>query len=115
MAMRLISLPLLDGRDQDAEGFVTDTVSYVRNVRANTRSATAEEETMAAADGYTVSKIYMIVGRNYRGQPYLIDQATGDYYDIRHTSESGRMINLYVEARQNGKIRDAARDGQPDI
>ena len=111
MAMRLISLPDLERREQDEDGFVTDSVNYVQNIRANTRSATAEEETIAAADGFTISKIYMIVGRNYRGQSYLVDQATGDYYDIRRTSESGRMINLFTEARKNGKIRDAARDG----
>ena len=111
MGMRLISLPVGKGSVQDPDGFVTDSVDYVRNIRATSRSATAEEETVAAADGYTISRVYSTAGCNYGGQSFLIDQNEDRTYDIRRTADSGRMVCLYAEARKNGKVHDAARNG----
>ena len=90
---------------------MVDRLDYLQNVRAETRPATAEEETLAAAAGYTISRVYKTAAVNYSGQPYLVDRSDDEYYDIKRAGESGRFIYLYTERRENGKVYDAARDG----
>lgn len=110
MAITLISLPVDAITSQDGDGFAVERMDYLRNVRAEPRPATAEEETLAAAAGYTISRIYKTAAVNYSGQPYLVDRSDDQYYDIRQVSENGRFVYLYTERRKNGKVYDAARD-----
>lgn len=109
MGMRLISLPIESTQTQDADGFVSETPDYQEHIRATTRPATAEDVTAASAGGYTITRVYQTSAPNYLGQSYLIDENEGQIYDIKRVTENGRWVNLYGEARKNGKIRDAAR------
>lgn len=111
MGMRLISLPIESTRTQDADGFASETPDYLEHIRATTRPATAEDVTAASAGGYTITRVYQTSAPNYSGQSYLIDEHEGQIYDIKRVTENGRWINLYGEARKNGKIRDASRNG----
>lgn len=100
-----ISLPVMNSREQDAAGFITDNKQYLENIPANMRDATRQDEIHANQMGYTADVVVEIDAAAYDGAGYFIDEATGDEYDIVRTFQADRSnrIQLTGKRRQHGK------------
>lgn len=97
-----ISLPLrkLDG-SQDEEGFSNPAHEYLGGVPANFTDVTRNDEILAYQKGYTADQNVEIMACNYMGQPWMVDEETGDVYDIRRTyhRDKANVIVLTCERR----------------
>lgn len=103
---RSISLPIKRTVQEDSEGFEKEEWEYMTGIRANFKDATRQDKILAQQVGYNASMVVEIAACAYNNAPYLIDESTGDIYDIRQTfqSEKSRMILLTVEKRKNGRF-----------
>lgn len=97
-----ISLPLrkLDG-SQDEEGFSNPAHEYLGGVPASFTDVTRNDEILAYQKGYTADQNVEIMACNYMGQPWMVDEETGDVYDIRRTyhRDKANVIVLTCERR----------------
>lgn len=101
-----ISFPNGDDITQDEDGFVTHNKTFVKNIPAQRKDTTRNDELVAHQMGYSVSAIFEIDSACYSHQGYLIDEADGTTYDIKrtHKKEKSNKIELTCEVRENGKL-----------
>lgn len=97
-----IKLPARVEITMDEDGFQTESVSFVEHIPANFMDVTRNDEILANQKGYTASQIIEIMECNYNGEKYLVDEATGEVYDVRRTfgKDKSMMIQLIGERRQ---------------
>ncbi len=103
---RSISLPIKRTVDEDSEGFEKEEWEYMTGIRASFKDATRQDKILAQQVGYNASMIVEIVACVYNNAPFLIDESTGEIFDIKQTfrPEKSRMILLTVEKRENGRF-----------
>lgn len=101
-----ISLPIEKKESQDAEGFPSKTYGYITEIPASFTDVTRNDEILASKKGYTVDQNIEIAKCNYSHQTWLIDEATGDIYDIRRTysKDKSMILILSCERRQRNVI-----------
>ena len=103
---RSISLPIKRTVDEDSEGFVIVDWVFMTGIRASFKDATRQDLILAQQGGYNASMVVEIAACAYNNAPFLIDESTGETYDIKQTFrlEKSRMILLTVEKRKNGRF-----------
>lgn len=91
---------------QDSAGFETETPSWSESIPASRADAGRQDQTLADQEGYTASAVYTIESAAYdSGTSVLIDDASGEIYDIRRTyqPQKSHYIQLTCEVRESGK------------
>lgn len=104
---RSISLPVQRLEDNpDDDGFSNPSFEFMGGVPANFTDVTRNDEILAYQRGYTADQNIEIVACNYGGQSWLVDERTGDVYDIRRTyhRDKANVIVLTCERRERGVI-----------
>ncbi len=101
-----ISLPKSKEKNQDADGFETEEVTYIRNIQANIKDATRSDETLASQRGYNAEVVAEIMKGCYNGASFFIDESTGIMYDIQRTygADKSNVIQLIGQRREHGKL-----------
>ena len=91
---------------QDAAGFVSEDSDKITGIPANRLDTTRSDEMLANESGYTADIVMEIEAAAYNGQSSFMDEATGDWYDIRRTFRRNKSnrIQLTGELREHGKI-----------
>ena len=51
--------------------------------RQNFRDSTRDDEVLAKQNGYTADQVVEIMACNYSGESFLVDESTGEIYDIK--------------------------------
>lgn len=86
-------------------GFPVETVTAsISGIPAIFRDTTRQDEIAASQLGYTVTQNIEMMACNYNGASYLVDDATGDIYDVRrpyHPEKSNHII-LTCSRRERG-------------
>ncbi len=107
MWTKSISLPIrkING-GQDDEGFSKATYEFMGGIPANFTDVTRNDETLASQKGYTAEQNVEVIACNYNGQSWLVDDETGDVYDIKRTyrKDKGKVLVLTCESRNRGKL-----------
>lgn len=104
---RSISLPVQRLEDNpDDDGFSNSSFDYMDGIPANFTDVTRNDEILANQKGYTADQNVEIMACNYSGQSWLVDEPTGDIYDIRRTyhRDKANVIVLTCERRERGVI-----------
>lgn len=101
-----VSIPLSKKTTTNENGFDTEQWQFLGGVPANFTDVTRDDQILANQKGYTVDQNIEIMSCNYNGAAFLIDEATGDTYDIRRTfrKDKSLLVQLSCERRQDGKI-----------
>ena len=91
---------------QDSAGFVSEEDDKITGIPANSLDTTRNDEILANESGYTADVVMEIESAAYHGQSSFMDEATGDWYDIRRTFRKNKSnrIQLTGELREHGKI-----------
>jgi len=91
---------------QDSAGFVSDDTDTITGIPANRLDTTRNDEMLANELGYTADVVMEVEAAVYNGQSSFMDEATGDWYDIRRTFRRNKSnrIQLTGELREHGKI-----------
>lgn len=100
-----ISLPLKKQVIEDADGFPTETTyEYMGGIPANFTDTTRDDELLANQLGYSADRNVEIMACNYSGQSFLVDEATGEKYDVKRTFQKNKAgtVNLTVQRREKG-------------
>lgn len=101
-----IKLPTGGTENRNSNGFPTETVyTFLKGIPASFTDATRNDEILASQNGYTADQIVEIMACNYSGQSFLIDEATGQEYDIKRTYRKDKKmtIQLTCQRRERGK------------
>jgi len=101
-----IRMPETDERTQDSSGFVTHSVQYAENIPASRLDTTRSDELQAYQMGKRADVIFEVDAAVYTGAGYLIDEATGEQFDIIRTfqKERSNRIRLTGQRREHGGI-----------
>lgn len=101
-----IKLPLLKTSDKDSDGFkINENIDWLDEIPASFLDVTRNDELLASQKGYTADLNIEIMFCNYQGQAFLVDEESGEYYDVRrtHKTDKSRKIVLTCEKRERGK------------
>lgn len=102
-----ISLPVKKNDPQINENGVMTAASYefLEGIPADFRDCTREDEVLAKQNGYTADLTVEIMSCNYSGQSFLVDETTGDIYDIKRRFQKNKSmrIQLTCQKRERGK------------
>lgn len=101
-----ISLPVKKMGGTNKNGFPVDVAyEYLGNIPANFIDTSRDDELLAKQKGYTADQNVEIMACNYSGQSFLIDESTGQRYEIRRTygKDKSMTIILTCEKRERGK------------
>lgn len=98
-----IKLPVSKEEKRNENGFPEVTYSYLGNIPASFTDVTRNDEILASQKGYTADQNVEIVGCNYNGQPFLIDEATGKVYDIKraYRKDKSMLVVLTCQCRED--------------
>lgn len=92
-----IKLPVGKEEGRDKDSFPTGTTySFLENIPASFTDVTRNDEILASQKGYTADQNIEIMACNYSGQAFLVDEATGDTYDIRRTHRKDRSMKIVL-------------------
>lgn len=91
---------------EDKEGFDTVTELYVEGVPANFRDLTRNDLIQANQSGYSADQNIEIMACNYSGEKLLIDEETGERYEVVRTFRKDRSstIELICKRREYGTV-----------
>lgn len=101
-----ISLPIKGKTSVNKNGIQEEPVyELLREIPANFTDATRNDEILASQHGYTAEQNVEIMACNYNGQSFLIDEDTGEIYEIRrtHGKDKSMTVILTCERRERGK------------
>lgn len=101
-----ISLPVKKISEKNANGFEENEIyEFAGGIPANFTDVTRNDEILAYQKGYTVDQNIEIVACNYSGQSFLVDDSTGEIYDIRRTyrKDKSMMLTMACEKRKAGR------------
>lgn len=101
-----ISLPLKKTAGVDKDGFPAGTAyEYLGGIPASFTDATRNDELLAMQQGYTADQNVEVMACNYSGQSFLVDEATGQRYEIRraHRKDRSMTVLLTCEKRERGR------------
>lgn len=80
-----IKLPNGYTENIDEDGFPTRIPNYIEGIPASFKSTTRADETLANQSGYTADVVIEIMDCNYNGADILIDESTGEEYEVKRT------------------------------
>ena len=91
---------------QDDEGFTKASYEFMGGIPANFTDVTRNDETLAYQRGYTADQNVEVIACNYNGQSWLVDEETGNVYDIKRTyrKDKAKVVVLTCERRSRGKL-----------
>lgn len=102
-----ISLPLRRLSPTVNEDGITqeETYQFLGGIPASFTDATRNDELITQQQGYTADQVVEIVACNYSGQSFLVDEATGDIYDIirNFQKDKSMTVSLTCQKRERGK------------
>lgn len=103
---RSIKLPSGKNTVTDEDGYDTEVYTYMEHIPANFTDLTRNDQILASQCGYAASINVEVMACNYAGQNVLIEEQTGDEYEVKRTfqKEKGMSVLLTCERRQNGSI-----------
>lgn len=90
----------------NSNGFPIEPVyTFLEGIPASFTDTTRNDEILASQHGYTADQIIEIMACNYSGQSFLIDESTGQEYDIKrtHRGDKKMTIMLTCQRRERGK------------
>lgn len=98
-----IKLPVSKEERRNENGFPEVIYTYLENIPASFTDVTRNDEILAFQKGYTADQNVEIVGCNYNGQSFLIDEATGKVYDIKraYRKDKSMLVTLTCERRED--------------
>ena len=102
-----ISLPVKKSNKTDKDGFPTDeTYEYLSGVPASFTDVTRNDELLAKQQGYIADQNGEIMAGNYNGQSFLVDETTGERYEVRRAygKNKSMIVQLTCEKRERGKV-----------
>lgn len=106
--MWVTSITMIGSKEetQDSAGFVSENSEKITGIPANRLDTARNDEILANEAGYTADVIMEIEAAAYYGQSAFMDEATGNWYDIRRTFRKNKSnrIQLTGELREHGKI-----------
>ncbi len=112
---RSVSFPVKKAGSTDKDGFPVDEAwEYLSGIPASFTDVTRNDEMLAGQQGYTADQNVTVMVCNYSGQPFLVDEATGERYEIRriHRKDKSMTVQLTCERRERGKsMRAPAQAG----
>ncbi len=91
----------------DPDGFAAVEHICMGNVPAEFKDITRNDQILAKQSGYEVNRNIEIMGCNYHGESLLMDEETGELYEIMRTfhPEGSRRIVLTCRSRERGVIK----------
>lgn len=91
---------------QDKDGFRKESRAYSESIPANFTDVTRNDEILASQKGYTADQNIEIMECNYGGERCLLDESTGNIYDVKRTfrKDKSMAVILTCERRQNGTV-----------
>lgn len=100
---RSISLPIKE-HAESPNGIDRITYEYLGGIPANFTDTTRDDEILGNQKGYTADQNIELMECNYNGQSFLVDEATGDCYDIKRTFRKDRSMTVVLtcEKRERG-------------
>ena len=90
----------------DKDGItIGETYEFIGGIPASFRDATREDEVAACQNGYTADVNVEIMACNYKGCSFLVDDETGEIYDIRRrfSKDKSLTVILTCQRRERGK------------
>ena len=66
-------------------------IKFIGGIPADFRDSTRDDEVLAKQNGYTADQIVEIVACNYSGESFLVDESTGDIYDIKRRFQKNKI------------------------
>lgn len=101
-----VKIPLSCTGDKDSEGFEKENHEYLKNIPANIRDATRQDEIVAGQRGYRADKIITVMACNYNGQMHIIDESDGKKYEVKRafSPDKGMVVELTAERMESNVI-----------
>lgn len=101
-----ISLPKSKETSQDADGFESEELEYIKGIPANIKDTTRSDEVLASQSGYSADIVVEIMEGCYNGASFFIDESTGITYDIQRSygADKANTIQLTGQRREHGKL-----------
>lgn len=101
-----VRFPVSKVTETNSNGFETVTYEFGESIPANIQDVTRNDEILAMQKGYTANLNVEIAACNYAGQSFLVEDATGNCYDVKRTyrKDKSRMLILTCELRERGEI-----------
>jgi hypothetical protein len=90
----------------DDDGFPMDTqYEWLGGIPANFTDLTRDDEILANQMGYSADQNIEIMACNYSGESFLVDEATGEEYDIKRTFQKNKSgtVTLTCRKRERGR------------
>ena len=82
-----------------------ETYKFIGGIPADFRDSTRDDEVLAKQNGYTADQVVEIMACNYSGESFLVDESTGDIYDIKRRFQKNKSmkVQLTCQMRERGK------------
>ena len=104
-----ISLPVkkMDPTINDNGITMEETYKFIGGIPADFRDSTRDDEVLAKQNGYTADQVVEIMACNYSGESFLVDESTGDIYDIKRRFQKNKSmkVQLTCQMRERGKAQ----------
>lgn len=102
-----ISLPVKkkDPTINDNGIMMEETYEFIGGIPADFRDSTRDDEVLAKQNGYTADQVVEIMACNYSGESILVDESTGEIYDIKRRFQKNKSmkVQLTCQMRERGK------------
>lgn len=96
-----IKLPIEKTETINKNGFPEGTAyKFLENVPASFMDLTRNDEILASQKGYTADQNIEIMACNYNGQSFLVDEATGLYYDVQRTYKMDKSMRIVLTCKK---------------
>lgn len=95
-----IKLPVSKTEERNENGFPTVKYDFMGKIPASFTDVTRNDEILASQKGYTADQNVEIMSCNYNGQSFLIDEATGDVYDIKRTYRKDKSMRITLTCQR---------------
>ena len=84
-----------------------ETYEFIGGIPADFRDSTRDDEVLAKQNGYTADQVVEIMACNYSGESFLVDESTGEIYDIkrRYQKNKSMKVQLTCQMRERGKAQ----------
>lgn len=107
-----IRLPIKKTEIINKNGIVQNTgYEFSEEIPANFTDTTRNDEILAFQNGYTADQNVEIMACNYNGQSFLIDEATGQQYDIRRTHRNDKSMKMVLTCERRERGKDGGNHG----
>lgn len=95
-----IKLPVSKEEKQDPDGFPEISYKYMKKIPASFTDVTRNDELLAYQMGYTADQTVEIMACNYNGQQFLVDEKTGEIYDIKRAYRQDKSMKVILTCQK---------------